>query len=191
MKRSEYKPLIDMNVLPRIQYWQDRDQVDWRAVIGMELSFKCGDTSGKIVFTNKYKNKVLVKRTIDGSSYIKEVWITKSAVVKGNLSRSVFNEIAFTCPDLLKYFVNKDDAYKLTKTSQESALCKCPICGHVKPYTMAALQSLGFTCDRCSDKSFKYPNKFMMSLLDQTSCNYRAEITKTTKGFFMVEKSYL
>ena len=183
MMRSEYRPLVDMNILPRVQYRKDRNQVNWNMVIGMELPFECGDTSGRIVFIEKHNDKVLIERIIDNSNNIKKVWITKTAVIKNNLSHSIFNEIAFTCPDLLKYFVNKEDAYKLTKTSLESAFCKCPICGYVKSYTMATLHSRGFKCDKCSDKSFKYPNKFMMNVLDQTNYQYQAEVTKTTKGF--------
>ena len=183
MRRCEYTSYIDMSVLPTVQYRQDHIQVDWKKVIGMQLPFKCGSTSGKITFLDKNKNKVLIKREIDDSKDIKIIWITKSAVLKNNLSNSIFNEIAFTCPDLLKYFVNKEDAYRLVKTSQEYALCKCPICGHIKSYTMAVLHSRGFSCDKCSDKSFKYPNKFMMNILDDIKANYRVEVTKTTKGF--------
>lgn len=188
MRRSEYKPLVDISVLPRVQYWQNRDQVNWNMTIGMELPFECGEVSGKIVFVKNNKDKMLIKRIINGSTNVKEIWITKSAILKNNLSHSVFNEIAFTCPDLLHYFVDKEDAYRLTKTSQEIALCKCPVCGYIKPYSMAAFHSLGFKCNKCSDKSFKYPNKLMMNVLDQLNCEYKAEVTKTTDGFEWLEK---
>ena len=151
--------------------------------IGMKLPFVCGDTSGYIIFLDKKGDKMLVERVINGSTNCKKIWVLKTALLKNNLSRSVFNEIAFTCPDLLQYFINKEDAYQFTKTSQNSSLFMCPVCGHIKSYTMAAISSLGFKCDKCSDKSFKYPNKFMMSLLDQTKYRYLTEVTKTTKGY--------
>ena len=182
MKRSEYKKIIDISVLPKIQSKKNFGKIDWNKTIGLELQFECCDTNGKIIFMNQNKRKVLIKRIIEGSKNIKEVWVTKYAILNENLSHSVFNEIAFTCPDLLKYFVNKEDAYSLTKTSLKTAMCKCPVCGYIKPYAMAHLNSYGFICNKCSDKSFRYPNKFMMNFLDQTKCTYFSEASKSIDG---------
>ena len=187
MKRSEYKPLIDLSVLPRIQSKRNNGKVDWSSVVGTTLPFVCGQTSGSIIFLEQDGYKMLLKRVINGSSNVKECWITKSALLNSNLSRNLFNEIAFTCPELLDLFVDKEDAYRFTKTSHNTSLFRCPVCGHIKVYTMAAINSLGFKCDKCSDTSFKYPNKFMANILAQAGYEYQTEVTKTTEGFEWLE----
>ena len=183
MKRKDYKSLINTNNLPKINYKGKQSKIDWNKCIGVQLLFTCGDTSGHVTFIDKDRGKMLIRRVIDGSENTKECWVCTSTILKNNLSHSVFNEIAFTCPELLPYFVNKEDAYIFTKTSQNKSLFKCPVCGHIKSYSMTTISSLGFKCNKCSDKSFKYPNKFMTNLLDQTECKYFTEVTKTTEGY--------
>ena len=183
MKRSEYKRFVDFSNLPVIQEKRNNGKIDWKKSIGMTFPFTYKNMSGTIIFLDKNDHKILVRRVIDGFSSIKECWITTSTLLTSTLSRDLFNEIAFTCPELLELFVNKEDAYLFTKTSHNVSLFKCPVCGHIKPYVMATISSLGFKCDKCSDKSFRYPNKFMMSILDQLNYKYQTEVTKTTKGF--------
>ncbi len=183
MKRKDYKSLIDINNLPKIKHGKTQDRIDWSGCIGIQLPFVCGDTSGYVTFIGKDGYKMLVKRVINGSKNTKECWVSTSAILKNNLSHSIFNEIAFTCPELLQYFVNKEDAYTFTKTSRNRSLFKCPICGYVKSYSMAVINSRGFRCNKCSDKSFKYPNKFMANLLDQTKYRYLTEVTRSTEGY--------
>ena len=63
----------------------------------------------------------------------KELWsrntgcpVCKSfKVVKG------YNDIATTAPWMIKYFSNKDDAYKYTMKSSNKVLTKCPNCKNI------------------------------------------------------------
>lgn len=83
MECVERMPLIDLSILPRIQSKRNFGKIDWDHVIGMELQFKHENIEGKIIFVDRYKNKMLIKRIIYGYEYIKEIWITFGALRKG------------------------------------------------------------------------------------------------------------
>lgn len=81
-------------------------------------------------------------------------------VIKG------INDIATTNPELVKYFVNINNAYIYSKGSNKKALIKCPNCGFEKNTIINNLYKNGFSCPKCSD-GISYPEKFMMNLLEQ------------------------
>lgn len=83
-------------------------------------------------------------------------------VVKG------INDLATTNPEMVKYFVNKDDTYSYTKASNKKVLMKCPCCGFEKIYKIKDLYSRGFSCPKCDIKDgISYPEKFMINILEQ------------------------
>lgn len=76
------------------------------------------------------------------------------------------NDIATVRPDLVKYFINKEDATKYTVGSCQRIIFKCPDCGSEKEMTISVLTSNGFSCDICNDK-LSYPNKYMRGFVSQ------------------------
>lgn len=76
------------------------------------------------------------------------------------------NDIATIRPDLVKYFVDKNDAYKYGCGSNQKVMMKCPDCGTEKFVQISKLSSSGFVCQKCND-GISYPNKFARYLLEQ------------------------
>ena len=74
------------------------------------------------------------------------------------------NSIYDTHPELLKYFVNIEDAKQCSASSKHKCLCKCPCCGYEKEMFTYNLIKQGFCCPNCSD-GISYPNKFMANVL--------------------------
>lgn len=81
------------------------------------------------------------------------------------------NCVATTHPHLIKYFVNKEDAYKYSYGSNKILLFKCPNCGFEKEMKISTLTRYGFSCSKCSD-GISYPNKFMFNLLEQLNIKF-------------------
>ena len=77
------------------------------------------------------------------------------------------NDVATTNKEIIKYFKNKDDAFRYTKGSTKIVTFKCVHCGFEKEYEINKISKLGyFPCQRCSD-GISYPNKFSRELLNQ------------------------
>lgn len=91
---------------------------------------------------------------------------SRTIVVKG------INDIATTDPDLIKFFVDTEEAYKHSRSSDCRAKMICPYCGHTKYMRIAELSKYGYvTCDKCSD-GISYPNKFAHELFNQLNSQY-------------------
>lgn len=84
------------------------------------------------------------------------------------------NDIATLRPDLLKYFINPEDAKNLKVSSNKRMLFKCPDCGKTKEMTIYALTAYGFSCEFCTDK-ISYPNKFLRAFLNNLGIEYNLE----------------
>ena len=78
------------------------------------------------------------------------------------------NSLGYLRPDLLKYILNTEDAYKYTEHSGKRIKCKCPICGFEKNVVVDSLSKHGFSCDRCGD-GISYPNKYFRAFIEQTN----------------------
>lgn len=76
------------------------------------------------------------------------------------------NSAAVLRPDLIKYFVNPEDAYNVRPGSHKEVLLKCPECGSQKKMRMDRLYIQGFSCTECSDH-ISYPNRFIRSIMNQ------------------------
>ena len=111
-----------------------------------------------------------------------KLWVSESNLLKGIgcgccSSKTIvkgINDIATTNPELIKYFVNIEDAYKYTHSSGKTVLMKCSECGEKKEMIISDLYYKGFSCPRCSD-GISYPNKLMFSLLKQLNINFETE----------------
>lgn len=76
------------------------------------------------------------------------------------------NDVATTHPHLIKYFTDKNDAYKYTYGSNKKILFKCPFCKTEKIMPICRITDYGFPCDKCGD-GVSYPNKFSRFFLEQ------------------------
>jgi len=127
-----------------------------------------------ILILGKYVNattKILVKCLLDGyewRAYPNDLLQGKGCpVCAGQVVVHGINSLATVRPDLLIYFVNPEDATKITVCSKQKLNLKCPDCGMPK-VTMTAdkLSTRGFSCSNCSD-GVSFPNKFSRALLNQ------------------------
>lgn len=87
-------------------------------------------------------------------------------IVKG------INDIGTTDPELVSLFVNENDAYCHSRSSDSRVEVICPYCGTQKIMRIAELTKYGYvTCEKCSD-GISYPNKFAHELFGQLSKQY-------------------
>lgn len=89
-------------------------------------------------------------------------------VVKG------INDIFTTHPYLVKYFVNIEDTYTHTYSSNDKVLMKCTDCGLEKEMKINTLYYRGFSCNRCSD-GVSLPNKTMYNILKNLQIDFISE----------------
>lgn len=89
---------------------------------------------------------------------------------KGKIVVKGINDISTTNPELIKYFVNTEEAYTHSIGSDKKVLCKCPCCGYEKEISISNLYYQGISCPICSD-GFSYPEKFMVNFLNQLKQN--------------------
>lgn len=84
---------------------------------------------------------------------------------KCNRKRNIegYNDVATMRKDLIKYFINSEDAKKYSIGSHKEVRLKCPDCGNEKTYTISNLCSRGFHCDYCSD-NLSLGNKIIRNL---------------------------
>ena len=86
-----------------------------------------------------------------------------------------FNDIWTTNPDVAKLLANPEDGYKYTQYSGVKVDWKCPDCGYiVKNKKIGHVSYYHFSCPRCGD-GISYPEKFIISLLNQINIEYEKE----------------
>jgi len=113
----------------------------------------------KNIIDIKYQNyKLNVKN--DGIYYC-----GKCATCLSTIGRT-WIPISESHPDLIKYFVNEDDAKCYSYSSNAKINLKCPDCGYIKPKKIADFTNKGFACNKCGD-GISYPEKFMTNMLSQ------------------------
>lgn len=77
------------------------------------------------------------------------------------------NSVFYIRPDLVQYFINKEDSKKVTAHSMQYFDFICPICKNKKHITVDNLSSKGFNCNYCKKDGISYPNKILRSFLFQ------------------------
>lgn len=105
-------------------------------------------------------------------------------VCSNNIVVNGINDFATTHPELLKFLVNKEDAYTHTYGSSDILQLKCPDCGCIKYSTFAILSKNYFRCPKCGD-GVSYPEKFIFSFLEQLNINFECQ-----KSFTWSSKIY-
>lgn len=110
-----------------------------------------------------WKQEINFKETVDSGCPCCSTPIRK--VVKG------INDIYTTDDWMVKYFKNKNDAYKYASCSNENAHLVCPDCGIEKYQKIYSLKYNGFACE-CKTNGFSYPEKFIAEMLRQLNITY-------------------
>ena len=83
------------------------------------------------------------------------------------------NDVYTTHPDVIKYFVNPEDAKTVTKSSEKIVDVVCPDCGHIMKKRVCDIVYLN--CPKCGDGS-SYPNKYVYEFLIQLKDVYHFNI---------------
>ena len=83
---------------------------------------------------------------------------------RGEIIKKGFNTLGDLRPDLIKYFEDKNDAYKFALHSNQKVNLVCPDCGERKMMTINDLVVRGFSCGICGD-GVSYPNKILRAFL--------------------------
>lgn len=87
------------------------------------------------------------------------------------------NDIATTESWMLKYFVNKEDGNKYSKSSNKIINMKCPYCNKQKMFSINKLYNRHSIACNCSD-SISYPEKLMYNVLSQLGIKFTWQYSK-------------
>lgn len=184
-KGEQIEKWIDLSQLPRSK---SGNLIRWPMTIGHTVNFIYGDNLGHLTIVDKLskdKYKVLISTKDENFEYILSSDCIRCCKLGGAFARP----IAVTHPELIKYFVNKDDAYKYQAHSDKIAKMQCPLCGTAIDKTIRVLTDLGLACPSCSD-GVSYPNKFMYNIFKQLQIDFKNEVTKATNGFEWIAGNY-
>lgn len=86
------------------------------------------------------------------------------------------NDLWTTNPEIASWLKDKELGYKVTKGSNKKVTFICPRCGKGKIISPNKLNN-SFSCNYCSD-GISYPEKFLLSLLDQLHINFIYQYSK-------------
>lgn len=87
-----------------------------------------------------------------------------------------YNDLATTHPQYVKYFVDVEDAYMHTYSSNKKVKLKCSDCGYAKIMSIDSLTRYGFSCNLCSD-GISYPEKLVSSVLNKLEIEFIKQIS--------------
>lgn len=94
-----------------------------------------------------------------------------------SLECSQCNMIATTHPELVKYFVNIEDAYKYSRGSHTKILMRCPECEHEKRISIPNLLRQGLGCPNCGGGGY-YPEKYTYDFLTQLNIKFETQLSR-------------
>lgn len=160
-------------------------RINWEESIGCNLPFHYNGINGEIKILGYIPvrdSKKMLKIYIDGYTKTEYDLVKQETLINCVLGRVLHKKIIDTNPELIEYFVDKNDANKYSAQSNLKVNMICPYCGYKKVHRISDLYTYGFACPQCSD-NISYPNKFMFSLLTQLGVNFENEVSKCTPGF--------
>ena len=110
--------------------------------------------------------------------YLKVCKNNCNGIKKGRSNVTVigYNDLATTYSEYIKYFVNMEDIYTHTYSSNNEVDLKCPECGHIKQMRVSTLIEQGFSCSFCSN-GISYPERLMDIILDKLNIDYSKQLT--------------
>lgn len=139
------------------------DLIDEYTNVDDDLHFICR-ICGSIFISTPHR----VLRSSYGCPVCAHSQIGPSPEYKNSIWESEFNE-------LFEYYgLTEEQCKAIMPHSGKKILMKCPICGNIKNISPDAVLRNGFGCRKCSD-GISYPEKFMMSLLDQLDVEYTTQ----------------
>lgn len=177
VKGEKIEKWIDLSVLPK----NKKGQVAWCDSTGIKIPFKYGETSGTVElleYVGDHKYNIMFNINDEIIPYC----INSSLIGTCSFGYALKQPIGVSHPELIKYFVNKEDAFKHPAYYTKPTNMMCPICGYQKQQTYELLTLGGFSCPRCSDGK-SYAEKFMANILCQLNVEFINEVTKKYDGF--------
>ena len=92
-----------------------------------------------------------------------------------------FNDMWTTNPEICELLENSDDGYKYVFGTNKKISFKCPSCGEIRNTKPLSILYNKY-CSRCRD-SISYPEKFMISVLNQLGIKYTYQLTKSKQSW--------
>lgn len=89
----------------------------------------------------------------------------RCGVCHGQAIKQGYNSFGDLHPELLKYFINKEDAFSHRERSNEKVQLKCPVCNTQYKRSYDYLYKNGFHCAIC-DATSSLPNRILRQLLN-------------------------
>lgn len=177
--------LLDQRILRAVnfEYRLGMHSMDFEYNIGdiVKDKFLILDKERK-VFYKKDKSPVRVykcKCLLDGYIFEMPEYMLKRAKLCPLCASTVVvcgvNDIATLRPELIKFLVDKNDAYKYTATTTKFVKFKCDICGHEFKSSVVNFP-ISLPCGCYSAQS--YPNRFIAELFRQINIPFVTELRK-------------
>lgn len=101
----------------------------------------------------------------------------RCSVCSGKVVVPEINSLAAEYPDLIKYFVNKNDAYIHRPQSNVRVELKCPLCGTTQERAIDNLISSGFHCNVCTENK-SIGERILREILNQKHEDFIMEYSK-------------
>lgn len=169
---------IDLSALPR----KSNGKIDWIKSENYSVPFVYGDISGDIILLEYIVPKKTFKVFIDGYTKCQYDIASIDTLKQCKLGRLLHKKIIDTNPEMVQYFVDKNDVLRYSGQSNIRTNMQCPFCGYQKMQIISNLYQYGFSCPQCSD-GVSYPNKLMFNILQQLDVDFKNEVTKRVRGF--------
>ena len=174
-----------------------------------EYKYKVGDIvngleileQGRINKDKAYRMKCTICGLGDGTPYYNmfhkciedgKYWNTESHLnqeigcpcCSGHATLPNVNSVLAVRPDLIKYFLNEEEAEMYPISSTVKIELQCHSCGKKKAMKINTLARQGFGCPNCSD-GVSYPERVMSNILKQLGIkyetHYRPDWSKTVE----------
>lgn len=157
--------------------------ISWVDSVGYVVSFIYDDIEGDIKITSYSKTNTKLSVIYNNQNFnihtvsLSECRIGRILKKDINNTEKQFN-ISITHPHLLKYFVNKNDAYNNTYGSNKKVLFKCLDCGSEKNLSINYVTRYDTISCGCSSDGISYPEKFIFNLLLQLNIEFKKQLNK-------------
>ena len=171
-----------LNDLPR----NNKGYIDRIAMVGMSLSVEYyGDVYERIeILECFYVENYVCKFRVKYNNEITETRVGNmlSGKFKGILEGK-HNKIWDKARWMVDLGISEEDAKKYTPRSNEYITVKCPKCGNVKRIMINCIYvTKSISCD-CSSSVYSYPEKFVISVLNQLNLNFATQLSKKDFGW--------
>ena len=163
----------------------DKIKDESRDITIIDREYRERNTDGKYRNDKWYKYRCNKCRFPDGSFF--ENWIVEGSLLRGDgcpccsghKTMLGINTIWDTDRWMCNLGLSEEDAKTHTKCSMDKVFVICPKCNKKKKITISNIYNYKSICCVCGD-GVSYPEKFMMSVLDQLGIEYIFQLTKTT-----------